>query len=88
MSSTLTHIRDQRPLAHDAEQLLALLRAAEHLVSQQVAAGQVTVAELGHDVVTLSPLTRPGAAYVTVITRVVTMMSLPMIHTIGRDILR
>ena len=51
-----TYIRDQSAPAHDAEQLLALLRATDHHVPQEVSTRQVTVAELGHNVVTLSSL--------------------------------
>ena len=56
-----TYIRDQGAPAHDAEQLLALLGAADHHVPQEVAAGQVAVSILGHNVVTLSSLARPRA---------------------------
>ena len=85
-----THIRDQRALAHEAEQLLALLGAADHLVPQEVSAGQVDVAILGHNVVTLSSLARPRATLIHKLDLVkpLTIMSSPMIQTIGRDIVK
>lgn len=54
--------RDEVALLHDGVETLAPLRARADLLPQQVAGGEVGVAILLHDLVTLRPLPAPGSS--------------------------
>ena len=54
--------RDQLAGLHDGGEALASLGAGGHLLPEQVTAGEVSEAVLGHDLVALSSLATAGAA--------------------------
>lgn len=56
----VSHQRHQFTLLHDGLKLLPPLRARGHFSAEQVARGQVSVAILGHDFLTLGAFTRAG----------------------------